>query len=298
MTKHNNFILPFMIDNSALSGRMIRLDNVLNNILSRHNYPEPVNKLLGQFITVTCSLANAFKYDGIFTLEARGDGAVPFIVCDISSDGSVRGYAKVDGDIANDINDDKLLKSLMGKGNIMFSLDQVATKERYQGIVELNHDTLQDSIEEYFKQSVQLVSKFRIACEKTKSGWVAGVISIQQLPKEATKHDVEAEAENWERASILLESTKDSELVDVSLSGEDLLFRLYHEDGVRVYEEQELIDKCRCSKERMLKAVLSVPEDERKTLITENNTIDVKCEYCSTTHKFNEAEAQLNANNN
>ena len=294
---NNNFVLPFMIDESALSGRLIRLDSVLNDILSRHDYPDAVNALLGQFMVLGTSLANALKYDGIFTFEARGDGVVPLMVCDVTADGSVRGYAQIDGDIPNyDDVKDTLVSSLMGTGHMMFTVDQSATQERYQGIVELKGDTLEQSIAEYFDKSAQFISVFRIACEKLKNNWVAGCIAIQKLPAEETKHDTESELENWNRATVLLKSTKDNELTDINISAGDLLYRLYNEDGVRIYDTKPLLDKCRCSRERMLKAVLSVPENERSTLLTDNNTIDVKCEYCSTTHKFDKAESQIKNN--
>ena len=284
----DNSILPFIIDDSAVSGRVIRLGNVLDDILTRHNYPDSVATLLGQFIALGAGIATSLKFDGIFTFQARGNGSVPLMVVDITANGDIRGYANVDGTVPS-LTECKntLVSSLMGTGNMMITVDQNQEGGRYQGIVALDKDTLEDCIKEYFEKSAQFETVNRIACIKTQSGWRAGCAGISKLPAEDTKRDVKLEQENWKEKSILLKSIKDEELTDIQLSSEEILHRLYHTAEVKLFPYSALQDKCRCSKEKMYKALKHLDTVEKQDLFKEQKKVEITCQYCSSSYKFN-----------
>ncbi len=288
----DNTILPFIIDDSGLSGRFIRLGSVLNDILGRHQYPDSVATLLGQFIALGAGISTSLKFDGIFTLQAKGDGAVPLIVVDITASGDIRGYANVDGN-APELADckDTLVSSLMGTGNIIITVDQNKKGGRYQGIVALDKNTLEDCIKEYFERSAQFETVNRIACEKTQTGWRAGCAGISKLPAEDTKRDTNQEKDNWHEKVVLLKSLKDEELINIHLSSEEILHRLYHTAEVKLFPTRNLKDSCRCNKERMHTALKSLPETEKKDLFLEGQSkVEITCQYCSIQYHFSPAD--------
>ena len=285
---HDNSILPFMIDDSALSGRVIRLGSVLDDLLNRHDYPDSVATLLGQFIALGAGIATALKFDGIFTLQAKGNGPVPLMIVDITASGDLRGYANIDGDIPELATcKDTLASTLMGTGHIMITVDQSSIEGgRYQGVVALDKDTLESCIKEYFEKSAQFISVNRIACIKTPTGWRAGCVGISKLPAEKTKRDVKAEQENWEEKVVLLNSLKDQELVDVQLPAEDIIYRLYHTSEIKVFEIIALKDTCRCNSQRMHTALNNLDKAEKKSMFEEQSTVEIVCQYCSTQYLF------------
>ena len=284
---HDNSILTFMIDDSALSGRIIRLGSVLDDILNRHDYPDSVATLLGQFIALGAGIATALKFDGIFTLQAKGNGVVPLMVVDITASGDLRGYANIDGDIPELATcKDTLASTLMGTGHIMITVDQSTEGGRYQGVVALDKDTLEACIKEYFEKSAQFASFNRIACAKTSTGWRAGCAGISKLPAEETKRDVKAEQENWEEKVVLLNSLKDDELVDVQLSAEDIIYRLYHTSEIKVFETSALQDTCRCNSQRMHTALNHLDKAEKKSMFEKQNNVEIICQYCSKQYLF------------
>ena len=291
MCLSHNQILPFTIDSSALGGRVVRMHDCINTILQRHNYPYAVSVLLGEFITLGVSLATALKCDGVCTFEARGNGAVSLLVADITANGAVRGYAEITGDIATYSNiQNTLVSSLMGTGHMMFTVDQASTKHRYQGIVELNRPNWEQCMAQYFKKSMQCESVFRVACTQTKNGWVSGCVALQKMPKkmpkESHKYNTETENENWNRLCILLKSLTGTELTDIHISNKDLLLRLYHQEAIRIYTPTLLHDTCRCSRQKMLNAIMQIPESERGELLDKDGVISVHCAYCATTKTF------------
>lgn len=296
MSLQNNHVLPFTMDTSALGGRIVRLHECLDAILKRHDYPHAVSVLLGECIGLGVSLATALKFDGVFTFEARGDGVVPLLVVDITANGAIRGYAQVNGDIpAYHKVQDSLVQSLMGTGHMMITVDQASNKDRYQGIVDLNYPTWEGCMMAYFEKSMQFQSVFRVACTLENNTWRCGCIAIQKLPEESHKHDTDMENENWNRSVVLLKSLTHRELTDITLSCEDILYRLYHQENVRVYPPTALHDTCRCSAEKMRGAIAQIPESERSTLLNEDGVISVDCEYCSTTRTFKPDDIGLHA---
>jgi len=296
----DDLVQPFQIDASGLRGRLVRLGPLLDEILTRHAYPEPVARMLGEAIVLAVALAGALKYDGVFTLQTKGDGPIHLLVADVTSAGAVRGYAQFDAE--------KLAKAvaaapaglgdsvprLLGAGYLAFTVDQGEHTERYQGIVELQGATLAECAHHYFRQSEQVEAGLKLAVAKIADAagtprWRGGSLMIQRLPPEGSAARQEAAEDGWRRAVILMSSSTSQELVDAALSPERLLFRLFHEDGVRVYHRHELSARCRCSRGRV-EAVLRLMPAEELAAMKIDGRIRVTCQFCSALYDFDDSD--------
>lgn len=278
-------VLPFQLEASSLRGRIARLGPSLNEILNRHTYPQAVGELLGEAMAIASVLGTSLKFKGIFTFQVKSDGAVGMLVCDVSSDGSIRAYAQYDKD--------KLASgegALLGKGYLAFTADGVKENERYQGIVELDGGNLSDAVQHYFKQSEQIPTGIIVSVGKDTAGnWRGGCIMLQRMPKEggvqvATDTSVE---DDWLRAMVLMKSCSVAELTDAALSCSDLLYRLFNQEGVRVYDALPLRHRCRCSDERVMGMIKGLPRNEVEALAV-NGVVTVTCEFCNRSYDFNE----------
>jgi molecular chaperone Hsp33 len=236
---NDNLMQPFQLESSALRGRVIRLGDAVDRVLTRHDYPEPVSRLLGELLVLTATLAGALKFSGVFSLQTQSDGPVSFMVADCTADGTLRGYARYDADRIAAL-DTAGAAALLGRGHLALTVDQGRHSEAYQGIVELVGDNLTDSMRAYFRQSEQLQTGLRTAVERVEEAgrprWRAGGLMVQRLPEEAPAANGGGEPEeDWRRTMILLGSATDEELVDPGLPANTLLYRLFHEEGVRVF---------------------------------------------------------------
>ncbi|SCA58319.1 putative Hsp33 protein [Candidatus Terasakiella magnetica] len=278
-------ILPFQVDKLDIRGRVVRLGPSVNKILDAHDYPKVIADILSEAMGLTVALASSLKYDGIFSLQAisEGEGAGPIkaLVSDITSDGGLRGYAGFDADKLAALGDDSAptVENLLGTGRLAFTVDQGKHMQPYQGITALEPGSLSECAHSYFQSSEQLDSAFKIA--HGESGIC--VVMIQRLPDE-TGDDEEAQ-ERWNHASIMLKSLTEEEMLDASLGLADLPYRLYHEDGVRVYETNTVHQECRCSEERLVTTLKGMPMPELKDMIEEGGTT-VTCHFCSTDYAF------------
>ncbi|MEA1649850.1 Hsp33 family molecular chaperone HslO [Nitrospirillum sp. BR 11164] len=298
-------VQPFQLDRSNLRGRMVRLGPVLDEILGRHAYPGPVAQMLAETITLATTLAAALKYEGVFTLQTKGDGPINLMVADVTSAGAVRGYAQFD--------EDKLtaaleaaggasrpwapVPTLLGKGYLAFTVDQGEHTQRYQGIVGLEGDRMDDCVRHYFTQSEQLATGIVVHAGLSDGGdWGGGAIMLQALPDEdagsvasdAKPSDLE---DDWRRAMALLSTVTPAEVLDPALPVNDVLFRLFHEEEVRAYDPHGLAAQCRCSRERVVTVLKSLPRDEVAELKVDG-AVDVACEFCSTHYRFDDAELE------
>lgn len=284
---NDDLVQPFMVEKSGLNGRLIRLGASVNTILSRHDIPTPAKVLLGNMLALGAGLATALKYDGIFTIQVKGDGPVPLLVVDVTSAGDLRGYAQVKGDLPAD--EDALnapVSQLLGKGHLACTVDQGPDMDRYQGVVELKGDTLEDCIDHYFEQSEQFASKVHLACGKTPEGpWRAGCIVLQRLPEQGGKNVAAAAEEDWNRAVTLMKSATEAEMLDDRLTANDLLYRLFNEDGVRVFDPKPLDVGCRCSRDKIASVLRTMPDDDVEHAMVDDN-IAVTCEFCNITFDF------------
>lgn len=283
----DDLLLPFQIEASGLRGRLVRFGPLLDDILARHAYPEPVAHLLAETVVLTALLASALKYEGVFTLQAKGDGPVRLVVADVTSDGAIRANAMFDE--ARLAGPDSpgtatTVPALLGKGHLTFTVDQGSDTERYQGIVDLSGETLWECAQHYFRQSEQLQAGLRSAVRHGETGWRGGGIMLQRLPDPEKQVPTDRE-DDWRRAMVLLGSATDDELTQPALSGEALLFRLYNEDGVRVFPPQPMRFSCRCSRERVASMLQSMPKAEIESLAVDGR-VEVACEFCNTRYDF------------
>ena len=299
----DDLIQPFRIDPFALRGRLVRLGPTIDRILSQHAYPEPVAAMLGEAITLAIVLAGALKYDGIFTLQTKGDGPIRLMVADVSTDGAVRGYAqydtaKLDAAVSSGAAPaGPPVPRLLGAGYIAFTVDQGEDTDRYQGIVELSGATLADCAQHYFRQSEQIQAGIKLAVARgggelagESAAWRAGGLMLQRVPPEGGYGVIADDVEDgWRRSMVLMSSATAGELVDPGLTPHRLLFRLFHEDGVRVYDTHPIEARCRCSRERIETILRAFPADELDDMRKERVTT-VTCEFCSTRYVFDAAE--------
>jgi molecular chaperone Hsp33 len=300
----DDHVQPFQIDASALRGRIVRLGPLADTIISRHDYPEPVAVLLAEAITLAVLLSGMLKYDGVFTLQTKGDGPVNLLVADVTTAGAVRGYAQFDAERLATISgattaDGASVPKLLGAGYLAFTVDQGEHTDRYQGIVELQGATLAECAHHYFRQSEQVQADIKVAVGQIyeqgarRPAWRAGGIMIQRLPDAggtAGRGSVEEQEDGWRRAMILMGSSTAAELLDPDLPLNDLLFRLFHEDGVRVYRPHPVVPQCRCSRERIERILGAMDPADRDDMTVEGRIV-VTCEFCNAEYVFDGGSA-------
>lgn len=286
----DDHIQPFQIEAPGLRGRLVRLGPVVDSALAGHDYPAPVAAMLAEAMAMGAVLASGLKYDGIFTLQLQGDGPVRLMLVDITSGGDMRGYARFDADrLASSRVPEGLVPRLFGAAHMAFTVDQGPGTERYQGITSLEGATLGDCCHAYFRQSEQLQTAIRLcASEMSEPGKAprAAALMLQRLPLNNVLQAEEAE-DDWRRAVIMMSSATPSELLEPSLSSADLLFRLFHEDGVRIYRQRPLRHNCRCSREKVERTLRAFPLAELETMV-ENGVVRVTCEFCKTDYVFDQ----------
>lgn len=284
-------VQPFLIESSGIRGRLLRLEKVCDRILARHDYPMPVARLLAEMLALCGGLASLIKYDGVFTLQASGDGPLRMMVVDVTSEGVMRGYAGFDRERLDALTAGEAgqptVRQLFGEGYLAFTVDQGTYSDRYQGIVALTGDTLADCLQHYFMQSEQLQSGIVLAAGRRGAHWVSAALVLQRLPEEAV-HAIEDE-DDWRRAMVLQASCSEDELLDDALPFHDLLFRLFHEEGVRVFEPRPLREGCRCSREKLENVLKTMPRSEIEELKAED-AVEVTCEFCATRYSFDERD--------
>jgi len=294
--RSDDLVQPFRIDPFALRGRLVRLGPTVDRILSQHDYPEPVAAILGEAIALAVTLAGALKYDGIFTLQTKSDGPVRLIVADVSTEGAVRGYAQYDSARLGERNlppgQSPSVPELIGSGYIAFTVDQGEHTERYQGIVELAGGNLAECAQHYFRQSEQIQAGIKLSAARSgpDGAWRAGGLMLQRVPPEGGTRVIADDVEDgWRRAMVLMSSATPAELVDPELSPRRLLFRLFHDEGVRVFRTHSLEAKCRCSRERIERILRAFPAEDMEDM-RKDPTISVTCEFCNTHYEFDSRE--------
>lgn len=283
---------PFQIEGQPVRGRLVRLGPVVESVIGRHDYPEPVAALLAEMLALAAALAGSLKYEGVFTLQTKGDGPIRLMVADVTSGGDMRGYAQYDaGRLAAMKSPSRSVPQLLGSGYLAFTVDQGPHSERYQGIVELIGATLVDCVHHYFRQSEQIPTGIKVAVGRAPEGaWRAGVLMLQRLPEgpEPEAGD-DATDESWRRSLSFMASATADELLDPELAPDDLLYRLFHEDGVRVFRPAGLRAACRCSRQRVSEVLRSLPRREVADLKVEGAVV-VTCEFCNSRYRFSEDE--------
>lgn len=303
----DDLVLPFRTVRSDVIGRVIRLGPVVDTVLSRHAYPEPVSHVLGEALALTAMLGSALKSEAKLILQTKTDGPLDFLVADFVAPGKLRGYAsfdKADAGLAETKGRGDQ-GALLGKGHVAMTIDRGVDKDRYQGIVALDREQLVDAAHTYFRQSEQLPTFIRLAVARHYGAaaaegprvwhWRAGGLMIQQLPREGGKREdvdrtEEDDEENWNRARHLAATVEDHELLDPMLSPERLLFRLFHEEGVVVARASAMAAECRCSRERIHAYLQRFGADELADMREPDGGVTVTCEFCSRKYRFSLAD--------
>jgi len=280
-----NLVAAFQIEGWPVRGRIARLSDAVDEILTRHAYPEPVANLLGEACALAALVGSSLKFEGRLIVQAQGDGPVAYVVCDYDSDGSLRGYCRYDADRVAEASQGFVrpgARSLLGEGLFVMTIDQGPDTERYQGITPIEGETLALCAERYFDQSEQTPTRVRLAVAQlqTEAGvaWRAGGMMLQNIAEDDARGSTQ---DVWERAQALFETLGEDELVDPLTPPELLLFHLFHEDGVRLFEPRALRAFCRCSEERIMAVLQSFGPDERQGMVEDDGKIRVTCEYCS-----------------
>jgi molecular chaperone Hsp33 len=312
-------ILPFEVATLDLRGRVVRLGPALDEILRGHDYPAAISKLLGEAIVLTVLLGSSLKFEGRFILQTKTDGPVRMLVVDYRSPGLIRACAQFDAAAVADVQPKSaaaLAGHLLGRGHLAMTIDQGPEMSRYQGLVELTGGSLEDAAHEYFLRSEQIPTKVRLAvAEELRAGaggprhrWRAGGMLLQFLPKRAermrgpdldpgdapegmTPHEVPQD-DAWVAGQALFATVEDIELIDPDLSSERLLYRLFHEHGVRVFKAADIEAKCSCSRDSVTNMLKSFSKDDRDHMV-QDGVISVTCEFCNSKYVFAPAEVEV-----
>lgn len=305
-------VLPFSVDALDLRGRLTKLGPALDRLLEKHDYPAPVGKLLGEAVVLTVLLGSSLKFDGRFILQTQTDGPVSLMIVDFQAPDRLRAYARFD---AARLADGQDSAALLGRGHLAMTIDQGANMSRYQGLVALEGGNFEDAAHEYFLRSEQIPTRVRIAVgeewrggdgDKPKHRWRAGGLLLQFLPKapeRARQADLDpgdapegsaahqvAEDDAWVEGQSLIGTVEDIELIDPDLSGERLLYRLFHERGVRVFPTQSVQAKCSCSRDAVSGMLSRFAPEDRADMVKDGKVV-VTCEFCSSVYEFTPQEA-------
>jgi len=305
----DDHVIPFEVGPLDARGRVIQLGPMLDGILARHDYPEPVARLLAEACVVAVLLGSSLKFEGKFILQTRTDGPVDMLVADFSTPGSLRAYARFDADRLEALAaaGETSSETLLGRGVLALTIDQGEYTQRYQGIVELDGATLQEAAHTYFRQSEQIPTEIRLEVAKMlRPGegehWRAGGLIAQFLPEAPERlrmgdlpggdgaSDVEDQVDDaWREVQALTATIEPGELIDPTIEPERLLYRLFHEHGVRVFPGTPVADDCSCSRER-IRSILEGFSAEEIMESTEDGRISVNCEFCSKSYEFEPGE--------
>jgi molecular chaperone Hsp33 len=284
----DDVVSPFQIENQPVRGRFVRLGQVVDEIISRHDYPPAVANLLGEACALAALVGASLKFKGRLILQAQGDGPVSYVVADYDTEGSLRGYCRYDENRLAEVSGGFAqpgAKTLLGEGVFIMTIDQGPDMDRYQGVTSIEGETLALCAEQYFAQSEQTPTRVLLATARVQDDgparWRAGGILIQNIAGDAARGSTD---EAWNTVQMLFQTLGEDELVDPTLSGDTVLFRLFHEDGVRVFDKTPIKAFCRCSEERILSVLRSFPAEERAEMVEDDGAIKVTCEYCSRTY--------------
>ncbi|MBU1540172.1 MAG: Hsp33 family molecular chaperone [Alphaproteobacteria bacterium] len=280
----------FQIEGWPVRGRIVRLGQTIDAILSAHDYPEPVAALLGEACALAALVGSSLKFEGRLIVQAQGDGPVRYVVADYDTSGHMRGYCRFDEEAVAAASQGFArpgARTLLGQGVFVMTLDRGENFERTQGITPIEGESLSLAAEHYFQQSEQIPTRVRLAVGSVVTdegvGWRAGGALIQLIAGDEARGSTE---EAWDRSRALFHTLADDELLDPTITPETLLFRLFHEDGVRLEDARTLVAQCRCSRERIAGVLTSFDPVERADMVEADGKIRVTCEYCATVYEL------------
>ena len=312
-------VVPFAVPDLDVRGRVVRLGPSLDTILGRHDYPEAVSRVLGEAAALTVLLGTALKIEGRFQLQTKSDGPISMMVVDFNAPDNYRAVAHIDAaKFEQAVADGKLgTGDLLGDGHLAMTVDQGSQTTRYQGVVALARQSLEEAAHQYFRQSEQIPSRVRLGVGSVVTGsgrrWRAGGLLVQFMPhspdrlRAADLHPGDAPEghailanpdpdgisdDAWSEARSLVVTVEDHELLDPLLESERLLYRLFHERGARVFEPALVHEACRCARERVLGMLRGFSAEDRRAMVADDGTLGVTCEFCSRRYEFSPEEVE------
>ncbi|HCR3983483.1 TPA: Hsp33 family molecular chaperone HslO [Kluyvera ascorbata] len=283
MTQHDQ-LHRYLFENYAVRGELVTVSETLEQILAGHNYPQPVKNVLAELLVATSLLTATLKFEGDITVQLQGDGPMTLAVINGNNHQQLRGVARVQGEIPADAD----LKTLIGNGYLVITITP-AEGERYQGVVGLEGDTLAACLEDYFQRSEQLPTRLIIRTGESEGKPAAGGMLLQVMPAQ------NAQADDFDHLAALTDTIKAEELF--TLPANDVLWRLYHEEEVTLYDPQGVEFKCTCSRERCAGALKTLPDEEINSILEEEGEIDMHCDYCGSHYVFNAMDISEIRNN-
>ena len=301
-------ILPFYLadgssDVALIRGRMASVGTAATTIIERHEYPDLVGRLQAEALALAACLSSTLKFDGVFTLQAKGNGLVRTLFADITESGHLRGYCAVDEDqsqlaalqIAQPNDEAVHIVPLMGDGYIAFTVDDAATGGRYQGIVELDGPHLSSAAMRWFENSEQTDTTVLCAAEKGSSGWQASALILQRIAAEggdaASAAGVKVASDDaWHMAKTLLSSVTRAELLDPDLSSEEIIFRLFNSMSPHVAPARTVSDQCRCDVQKIVAILTHFSVGDVNDLADPDGALHITCEFCKTEREFNKSD--------
>ena len=280
----DDLVAAFQVDGHAARGRIVRMGAALEDIVSSHDHPPAVKRLVGEAVLLAALVGDSLKFDGRLIVQANGNGPVNFVVAEWNSGGAVRGFAQYSGE---PVSDEAGVAQLLGTGSFAMTIDPGDDMERYQGVVALEGDRLSHCAERYFEQSEQTPTRIKLAVGENvqtggKSKWRGGGAILQQIAADDARGDASAD---WDHCRALFETIADDELIDPDISAATLIYRLFHEDGARLFEPRTLTKHCPCNRERLVEILARFSEDEQAEM-EKDGKIGMTCEYCNRLFEF------------
>ena len=303
---HDDAVLPFAVEPLDLRGRVVRLGPAIDTLIKRHAYPDAVARVLGEAAALTALLGSSLKFEGRFQMQTRTDGPIEMIVVDFDTPDRIRAFMRFDAErVAQSVaQGEARAGALIGHGHMAMTIDQGTAASRYQGVVAMEGQSLEEAAHQYFRQSEQIPTRMRLAVAEEigeeGSTWRAGGLMAQFMPVSIERQrqadldpgdpppgtrprdsGVEDEDDAWTEGRALVDTIADHELVDPGVSSERLLYRLFHERGVRVFEPLAVREGCNCSRERIMRMLAKFSPEDRRDMIADDGRIGVTCEFCS-----------------
>lgn len=275
--KQQDTLQRFLFESSPIRGQLARLDSTWTTVLEKRQYPEKVRKVLGELMAASALLASTIKFQGSLTMQIRGDGPISLLVVEYKSEGSLRATAKWRDEISGDTP-----AKLFGEAQLVITIDPKKGKERYQGIVNLEGNSVSEALESYMLKSEQLATRLWLAADDKQA---CGML-LQKLPEDSEHSD----EDGWNRAMHLADTLTQTELL--TLNPDEIIHRLYHEENIRVFQPSALIFKCSCSRDRIVKTLRMMGPDDLGNLLKEQGSVSVDCEFCNEHYEFDAVDVE------
>ena len=311
----DDFVLPFAVESLDVRGRAVRLGPAIDTILNRHGYPDTVARVLGEGAALAVLLGSSLKLQGRFQLQTKSDGPIEMLVVDFDAPDRLRATARFDAERVEALGANAKSAELLGTGILAMTIDQGSDRSRYQGVVALEGQGFEEAAHQYFRQSEQIPTRVRLAVAEQFEGgeraYRVGGLMIQFLPTSPDRMrqadlspgdvpeghpsqnlEVPGEDDAWVEAKTLVDTVEDLELIDPAVSSERLLYRLFHERGVRVFEGQAVREACSCSHTRIMAMMRRFSPEDRRDMVGDNGRIGITCEFCSRVYDLDPAAVE------